>query len=121
MSNIPAYLVVIREALHLPGRLRKGREAFESLCSALARQTDEAPSSWVPVAERLPRRLEQVFLFLVSKKDPFRIGYWDDRDNEESAATQAPFWCDEESWFGDVGDTDLVSHWMPLPQPPEAK
>lgn len=40
---------------------------------------------------------------------------------EHGELPQAPFWCDDDSWFGDVGDADLIRGWQPLPPSPSSE
>lgn len=92
----------------LPGFL-KMRDAMEMAINALER------TMWIPVEERLPEELKPV-LFAVYPKDTQlynkygKVVYLAWRENGE--------WLD---WEGErVSDVFLVTHWMPLPEPPEA-
>jgi Lar family restriction alleviation protein len=59
-------------------------------------------AGWVPVKERLPRQGERV---LISNGDEVLCGRWFDGHWREQ---------------GQAFSTDLsVTHWMPLPEPPE--
>ncbi len=83
------------------------REAYRTILEALER------TRWIPVEERLPEELEPV-LFTVYPKDTQlynkygKVIYLAWRENGE--------WLD---WEGKrVSDVFIVTHWMPLPEPP---
>ena len=83
------------------------REAYRTILEALER------SRWIPVEERLPEELKPV-LFAVYPRDKQlynkygKIIYLAWRENGE--------WLD---WEGErVSDVFIVTHWMPLPEPP---
>lgn len=83
------------------------REAYRTILEALKR------SRWIPVEERLPEELKPV-LFAVYPKDMQlynkygKVVYLAWRENGE--------WLD---WEGErVSDVFIVTHWMPLPEPP---
>lgn len=60
---------------------------------------------WIPIAERLPKDGQDILVF---REDEQRI---------------VPTNYDRGSWFDCVYDRTLdvetISHWMPLPEPPE--
>jgi len=62
--------------------------------------------AWIPVSERLPEENQQI---LSTDGKEFYLDYyarWEGKDNP-------PCFCDGLSW--------AVTHWMPLPEPPEVK
>ena len=66
----------------------------------------EAERRWIPVSERLPEENQQI---LSTDGKEFYLDYyarWEGKDNP-------PCFCDGLSW--------AVTHWMPLPEPPEAE
>lgn len=60
---------------------------------------------WIPVGERLPPHGVQVFVAMATGLEVMR---WRE---------DAGMW---EWWDGDIDDLN-VTHWMPLPEPPEVK
>lgn len=70
---------------------------------------------WVPVSERLPEHDNYVLVFSKSLNDETGVvkemGFWNYCDNQEPE----PYFAD------DWGRDPNVTHWMPLPGPPEAK
>ena len=73
----------------------------------------EAERRWIPVGERLPEEFTPVLTF--SK----------DNDKPVTAILAAGFWWsnvdDAGFWSSNVDWALNVTHWMPLPQPPEVK
>ena len=83
------------------------REAYKTILEELQR------TRWIPVEERLPEELKPV-LFAVYPKDIQlynkygKVVYLAWRENGE--------WLD---WEGKrVSDVFIVTHWMPMPEPP---
>ena len=111
----------LRRNVGVEETLRSLDRIAKAIADAELRGVEGKAGAWVACSERLPERREWVLLLLSDKKQPYRVAYWDDRDNDEPEATQAPFWCSEDSWFGDVGDTDLIRGWQPLPPPPSSE
>ena len=73
----------------------------------------EAERRWIPVSERLPEEFTPVLTF--SK----------DNDKPVTAILAAGFWWsnvdDAGFWSSNVDWALNVTHWMPLPQPPEVQ
>lgn len=62
-------------------------------------------SGWVACAERMPEDYAPVLVWTLDAHCPCRVGWWDG-----------------ENWWRDGGGEKLyetVTHWMPLPAPPE--
>ena len=63
---------------------------------------------WIPVSERLPTETKTVLIFT----------NWDDESSTENYVRQATFgngiWLDV-----DANTEENITHWMPLPKPPE--
>ena len=79
-------------------RIRSGGD--DAVAAAL-----EMTPRWIPVSERLPERDTAVLVHT-------------DMDGTHAAS------FDGEEWFCDYGGAWLfpnVTHWMPLPEPPEVK
>jgi hypothetical protein len=66
----------------------------------IVRALPDAERGWIPADERVPEDDDNVLIFLRESED-IVIGYWD-----------GSLW-----YFR--GDVVLVTHWMPLPDPPE--
>ena len=66
----------------------------------------EAAQRWIPVSERLP---ERDGFYLVLENVNQVAGYY--------------HWCKVFGWNTDGGRTNIqsVTHWMPLPEPPEVE
>lgn len=62
---------------------------------------------WVPVEERLPEQSGAYLVILYTVPDVARLYYYY-APNEEFGQTRSGVWCAE-----------TVTHWMPLPEPPE--
>ena len=68
------------------------------------------PGRWIPVAERLPE--PRVWVLCAGK-------YTDDLHILRRRSSRK-----DESWEAQVGEgyySDLITHWMPLPEPPEGE
>lgn len=83
---------------------------------------------WIPVTERLPEDRQRVLAISLSKISPrrscYRLVYFSNNlesvDNLEFEGESRCgfYYYDSEYGFCEVDD---VSHWMPLPQPPESE
>lgn len=92
---------------------REFREAAEAewVCGPLMASRPAAGDAWIPVAERLPEAedggmpfSDNVLVFARAKSKPW-VGYYDHRVGQ---------------WFSPQGRRrDDVTHWQPLPPPPE--
>jgi hypothetical protein len=58
-------------------------------------------SEWISIDDRLPNRAEDVIVF---SEDKFQIDIG---------------FLMNGKWFSDRGELPTVTHWMPLPNPPE--
>ena len=70
----------------------------------------DAPTvgGWISVEDRLPEDETEVIIFVQHKIGWYRVFGWHDEYGWHSSAEE----------FGD-GESDFVTHWMPLPEPPE--
>lgn len=86
------------------------REAYRTILDELER------TRWVSVTERLPEELEPV-LFAVYPKDG--------QLHEKYGKTVYLAWIENGEWLDWMGkhvsDVFIVTHWMPLPKPPEVE
>ena len=69
---------------------------------------------WISVKDRLPRCNVPVLVYRPSMAaqilvDEYR-GFWD-----EDAAD----WCEDWALYGKHNGKDIITHWMPLPEPPK--
>jgi hypothetical protein len=76
---------------------------YNDLLNAIAKLVADAEGAWIPCEERMPECGEP-FLIYLSKKNLVRQG----------------FRTSGKLWFLDDGDpAPAVTHWRPLPKPPE--
>lgn len=70
---------------------------------------DAAPTvgGWISVKDRLPENETEVIIIVQHKIGWYRAFAWHDEYGWHSSAEE----------FGD-GESDFVTHWMPLPEPP---
>ena len=69
---------------------------------------------WIPVEERLPEYGVRVLATDMYEGDDY-TGIWTREENKDDADG---CWYDDHGWWH---ASDDVTHWMPLPKPPEAK
>jgi hypothetical protein len=65
----------------------------------------QAERRWIPVSERLPEVKGRYICSIMYKEEPKKI------------------WVEQRYWDGYGWDmyTSIVTHWMPLPEPPESE
>ena len=87
------------------------QDATLSVCDgSVTVQMDAA--EWIPVSERLPEEGVDVLVFT-------KEGKFDSRPNRHVASFD-----EDGEWYPSHGDGymfPVVTHWMPLPEPPEVK
>ena len=69
---------------------------------------------WIPVEERLPEYDARVLAFDMRAKNKY-IGIW---TREKDPDDGNDCWFDSAGWWYAF---DEISHWMPLPEPPEVE
>ena len=96
-------------------RLRTQGDGLADRVGSLFRETQDlyrhiaTQQPWIPVSERLPADRVCVLVSWGTREPELLIAHWR---------------ADEQDWFDDQGKVVPavgVTHWMPLPEPPEAK
>lgn len=75
-------------------------------------------SEWVSVEDKLPKENGTYIVYAQDKNSPDGVGIW-----YENKVTTADYDVDLICWWwnersNDYDITDIVTHWMPLPEPP---
>lgn len=85
-----------------------GRQA----ANLIGRAIDEAPTigGWISVKDRMPQDETEVVILVQHRIGWYRALAWHDEFGWHSSAEE---FVDGES------ESDYVTHWMPLPEPPE--
>ena len=95
---------LVARIAELEAEVTKGHELQDSYCDRIAEL--EAAQRWIPVGERLPKPYTRVLACIKS-------GYMEvDYTYSEPIVHVG---------LADFYSLDNVTHWMPLPQPPEVK
>lgn len=99
--------VLLHEAADAIEALEIKAETFKSayIAEHNARIDEIKRHMWIPATDRLPEPMKDVVLFMrygeYKQLSEFAVGYYDDKLSDFS-------YCD-------------VTHWMPLPEPPESE
>ena len=81
----------------------------ENIQRAVRRITElEAAQRWIPVGDRLPRSNKPVQVYMPKLYMSVQTGFYDRYYGE-----------DDDEWYEHWVAPSEVTHWMPLPQPPE--
>lgn len=65
-------------------------------------------NEWISTKEELPK-ISSKYIVCVKNKNGFSFSIF------------ADWSCEMKAWFGELGEIkNAVTHWMPLPEPPEA-
>jgi Protein of unknown function (DUF551). len=96
----------------------EARDSHMRLCIGEMRRAEAAERAWIPVSERLP---DPIPVHPVGNYSAYVLCYcrgW----IPPTYAMQAAFNGNGEfiGWVGQSAQTDCVTHWMPLPAPPDA-
>lgn len=84
--------------------------------------SDMNEKQWIPVTERMPEMHEEslvdtdgsIYTFRVSDKV---LAYTEDGECVlVEYVDEGPY---KKVWVEDGGSTDIVTHWMPIPEPPK--
>ena len=67
---------------------------------------------WIPVSERMPDRFDNVLLAILSRNGYGEPAYYVTIGGMKNGT-------EFESYTGDICEGEKVTHWMPLPEPPE--
>lgn len=67
---------------------------------------------WISCSERMPEIFDSVLLAILSKNDYGEPAYYVTIGGMKNGS-------DFESYTGDICECEKVTHWMPLPEPPE--
>ena len=96
----------VEETICPDGSLKPKASALLSRIAEL-----EAAQRWIPVSERLPEDGETVFVIIHDGFERFENG------NEVARLT----YLGNGNWWSWESERYVVTHWMPLPQPPEVQ
>ena len=67
---------------------------------------------WIPVSEQMPDRFDTVLLSILSKNGYGEPAYYVTIGGLKNGK-------EFESYTGEICECEKVTHWMPLPEPPE--
>jgi len=71
-------------------------------------------SEWIPTKDRLPEK-DQKVLFYVLDREQMYAGYFTIDSHRSTFASERFRENLNDWWF----DEEIITHWMPLPKPPE--
>ena len=93
-------------------------EACRMAISALrAQSSSEKPNNWIRVEDRLPEETDEKVI-IACKTLRGKLSYTTTAYYRKSKGF-FEIRVDGDYVFGSVGTDDVVTHWMPLPEPPE--
>lgn len=93
-------------------------EAANVAISALREQ-----SRWISVEERLPEASGAFLVFKCYRDNYKTIGvlHFCKAYKSYDLPKRGDYWVQYDSEYGDINMTDIVTHWMPLPEAPGAE
>ena len=104
---------VIEEQAKEIEKLRAQNEQLREAAALVAKESAEPlERRWIPVTERLPEYGVRVLAFNMRAKNKY-IGIW---TREKDPGDGNDCWFDSAGWWYAF---DEITHWMPLPEPPE--
>lgn len=85
-------------------------------CKASAALTGKPADGWIPVTERLPEKFTEVLVAFAGQVTLPSTGQWTGNPHDHDG------WCypAENNGICDDGSDPKVTHWMPLPDVPQA-
>ena len=90
-------------------------EKLRGAAAPVAKESAELlEQRWIPVEERLPEYGARVLAFNMRAKNKY-IGIW---TREKDPGDGNDCWFDSAGWWYAF---DEITHWMPLPEPPEVE
>lgn len=96
-------------------KLRAQNEQLREAAALVAKESAELlERRWIPVTERLPEYGVRVLAFNMRAKNKY-IGIW---TREKDPGDGNDCWFDSAGWWYAF---DEITHWMPLPEPPEVE
>jgi len=97
-----------------------GCRNLQTVCNDCGRvvctATFKSPNEWINVKDRLPEK-DQKVIFYVLDRELIYAGYFS-IDNHRSLSSGERFRENLDDWWF---DEETITHWMPLPKPPEEK
>ena len=97
----------LEQAMDARDRIANVIDLLEGQSAAQEAEEAPRPGKWVSVKDELPRAWVSVLAYVRRKKARYRVIVW--RSDVKGWGSHDPFF----------DKRDKVTHWMPLPEPPE--
>ena len=112
IANQSTHIAALQQEIeNLRGQNKQLREAAALVTKESAELLERR---WIPVEERLPENGVRVLAFNMRAKNKY-IGIW---TREKDPGDGNDCWFDSAGWWYAF---DEITHWMPLPEPPEVE
>ena len=112
IANQSTHIAALQQEIeNLRGQNKQLREAAALVAKESAELLERR---WIPVEERLPENGVRVLAFNMRAKNKY-IGIW---TREKDPGDGNDCWFDSAGWWYAF---DEITHWMPLPEPPEVE